>query len=142
MKKIFALVFVSSLIFPLLALEDSQMVKEIKSVLNLQREAWNEANIDGFMAHYWKSDKLTFQSGDTRLEGWKSLLARYKNKYPEGNMGKLDFSDLIIHVFSNDVACVLGRWNLRAENQTQQGLFTVILKRMEGGWKIIHDHTS
>ncbi len=142
MKKILILIFLLSLISPLYVLEDAPKVKEIEAVLNLQREAWNEGNIDGFMDHYWKSDKLTFQSGDTRLEGWKSLLARYKNRYPEGNMGKLDFSDLIIHVFSDDSACVLGRWHLRAENQTQQGLFTVILKRIEGGWKIIHDHTS
>ncbi len=142
MKKFLVLIFVSTLIFPIFALEDSQTIIEIEAVFNLQREAWNEGDIEGFMAHYWKSDKLTFQSGDTRLKGWKSLLARYKNKYPEGNMGKLNFSDLIIHVFSNDAACVLGRWNLSAENQTQQGLFTVILKRTEDGWKIIHDHTS
>lgn len=142
MKKITALVFTLYLIFPLFCVEDFRLDKEIKAILQVQSEAWNEGDIEGFMAHYWKSDKLTFQSGKTRLEGWEELLARYKHRYPERNMGILDFSDLVIHVFSDDAACVLGRWSLRTENQTQQGLFTVILKRMEDGWKIIHDHTS
>lgn len=142
MKKIFGLVFILSLIFPFLSLEGSQPAKEIEAVFRLQREAWNEGNIDGFMAHYWKSDKLTFQSGDTRLQGWEALLARYKKAYPEGSMGKLDFSDLIIDILSDDTAYVLGRWKLKTEDQTKEGLFTIILKRMEDGWKIIHDHTS
>jgi ketosteroid isomerase-like protein len=142
LKKIFSLLFIFSIAFPLFSSEDSKPAEEIKAVFDLQREAWNEGDIDGFMAHYWKSDQLTFQSGDTRLQGWEALLARYKNRYPEGKMGKLDFSDLIVHVFSANAACVLGRWSLRSEGQIQQGLFTVILKRMEGRWKIIHDHTS
>lgn len=142
MKKIISLFFIISLAFPVFSSQDSNPVEEIEAVFGLQKKAWNEGDIDGFMAHYWKSDKLTFQSGDTRLWGWDSLMSRYKNRYPEGNMGKLDFSDLIVHVFSDDAACVLGRWSLKSEERMQQGLFTVILKRMEHGWKIIHDHTS
>jgi ketosteroid isomerase-like protein len=142
LKKIFSLLFIFFLAIPLFSSEDSKPAEEIRAVFDLQREAWNEGDIDGFMAHYWESEKLTFQSGVTRLQGWEALLARYKNRYPQGNMGRLNFSDLIVHVFSNNAACVLGRWSLRSEDQIQQGLFTVILKRMEGGWKIIHDHTS
>ena len=142
MKKIFSLLFVFFFAFPLFALQDSGTDKEIEAILDLQREAWNKGDIEGFMAHYWKSDKLTFQSGDNRLQGWEALLARYKNRYPEGNMGKLEFSDLMVHVFSGKAAYVLGRWRLRSEDRMQQGLFTVILERMEDGWKIIHDHTS
>lgn len=130
------------LIIPLYSLEDSRPVKEIKALLNLQKKAWNQSDIEGFMAHYWKSDKLTFQTGKTRLEGWAVVLDRYKNRYPEGSMGILDYADLVVHVFSNDAACVLGRWILQVEDQTQQGLFTLVLKRTEQGWKIIHDHTS
>jgi ketosteroid isomerase-like protein len=57
-------------------------------------------------------------------------------------MGKLEFSDLVIHVLSEDSAYVIGKWKLKTETWTKQGLFTTILKKMEDGWKIIHDHSS
>jgi ketosteroid isomerase-like protein len=142
MKNIFVSVLILSLTFPLAAMQNAAIEKELIRIHDLQRMAWNEGDIEGFMAHYWKSDKLTFQSGDTRLEGWGTLLERYKNTYPEGNMGTLDFSDIIVHVLSDDSAYVLGRWKLKAETWTREGVFTTILKKMEDGWKIIHDHSS
>ncbi len=131
-----------TLISPLTALQKKEIEKELIRLHNLQRKAWNDGDIEGFMAHYWKSPKMTYQSGDTRLMGWDALLERYKNVYPKGNMGTLEFSDLIVHVLSDDSAYVLGKWKLKAETWTREGLFTTILKKMEGGWKIIHDHSS
>lgn len=131
-----------TLISPLTALQKKEIEKELIRIHNLQRKAWNEGNIEGFMAHYWKSPKMTYQSGETRLMGWDALLQRYKNVYPKGNMGTLEFSDLIVHILSDDSAYVLGKWKLKAETWTREGLFTTILKKMEGGWKIIHDHSS
>lgn len=131
-----------TLISPLTALQKKEIEKELIRLHNLQRKAWNDGDIEGFMAHYCKSPKMTYQSGDTRLMGWDALLERYKNVYPKGNMGTLEFSDLIVHVLSDDSAYVLGKWKLKAETWTREGLFTTILKKMEGGWKIIHDHSS
>lgn len=142
MKKIFVTALILSLTLPLVAIQKPEIEKEMKRIHTLQRNAWNEGNIEGFMAHYWKSKKMTYQSGDTRLMGWDALLDRYKKVYPEGNMGTLEFSDLIIHVLSEDSAYVLGKWKLKTETWTKQGLFTTILKKMEDGWKIIHDHSS
>jgi len=131
-----------TLISPLTALQKKEIEKELIRIHDIQRKAWNERNIEGFMAHYWKSPKMTYQSGDTRLMGWDALLERYKNVYPKGNMGTLEFSDLIVHVLSDDSAYVLGKWKLKAETWIREGLFTTILKKMEGSWKIIHDHSS
>lgn len=149
MKKILSAVSIpltTILIFawisPLFSDQNSAIEKELIRIHDLQRNAWNEGDIEGFMAHYWKSNKMTYQSGDERLQGWDALLARYKNVYPKEKMGKLEFSDLIIQVLSEDSAYVLGKWQLTTKIGTQQGLFTTILKKMEDGWKIIHDHSS
>ena len=142
MKKILMAALILTLISPLTALQKKEIEKELIRLHNLQRKAWNNGDIEGFMAHYWKSPKMTYQSGDTRLTGWDALLDRYKKVYPKGNMGTLEFSDLIVHVLSDDSAYVLGKWKLKAETWTREGLFTTILKKMEGGWKIIHDHSS
>jgi ketosteroid isomerase-like protein len=142
MNKILISALILTLTLPLTAMQKSQIEKELMHIHNLQKKAWNEGNIEGFMAHYWKSKKMTYQSGDTRLQGWDALLARYKREYPKEKMGKLDFSDLVIHVLSEDSAYVLGKWKLKAAGWTKQGLFTTILKKMEDGWKIVHDHSS
>ena len=142
MKKISITVLIISLVFPLVAIQTSTVERELIRIHDLQRKAWNEGNIEGFMAHYWKSPKMTYQTGDTRLMGWDALLDRYKKVYPRGNMGTLEFSDLFVHVLSDDSAYVIGKWKLKAETWTREGLFTTILKKMEDGWKIIHDNSS
>jgi beta-aspartyl-peptidase (threonine type) len=120
----------------------SHAEKDIRAVLELQQSAWNRGDVDGFMAYYWKSDELTFQSGNTRMHGWNDVLSRYKKTYPPDRMGQLEFTDLTIHVLSRDSAFVLGRFRLDQSGSLKEGLFTLIFRRMPEGWRIVHDHTS
>jgi hypothetical protein len=58
-------------------------------------------------------------------------------------MGKLEFQGLNIDVLSRRSAVVTGRWQLTMSDGKQpHGLFTLVFKRLPGGWKIVHDHTS
>jgi ketosteroid isomerase-like protein len=115
---------------------------EIKTVLDLQKAAWNRGDIERFMATYWKSDALTFQSGNSRTHGWNDVLARYKKNYAPGKMGRLDFTDLSVNVLSREAAYVLGRFKLDLDGTLKEGVFTLILRRTKDGWRIVHDHTS
>ena len=115
---------------------------EIESLLNLQKTAWNQGDLAGFMKYYWNSGALTFQSDDQRLQGWKELLARYQKNYGREDMGTLDFTDLVVRILSENHAYVLGRWRVVQKGSTKAGVFTLILKKMPEGWRIIHDHTS
>ncbi len=70
---------------------------------------------------------------------------RYRQRYQaEGKeMGKLDFFDLRVEMLAPDAAWVEGHWHLKMKNgQEPGGLFTLILRKFPGGWKIVHDHTS
>jgi len=116
--------------------------KEIKAVLDLQKAAWNRGDLEGFMKTYWKSEALTFQSGNSRTHGWNEVFARYKKNYAPDKMGKLDFTDLSVQVLSRDAAYVLGRFKLDLNGSLKEGVFTLIFKRLNDGWRIIHDHTS
>ena len=53
----------------------------IRKVMDDQSAAWNRGDIDGFMAGYWKSEKLTFVSGTDVTRGWQPTLDRYKKGY-------------------------------------------------------------
>jgi ketosteroid isomerase-like protein len=117
----------------------------IKHVLLSQVEAWNHGKLEGFMQGYWHSPDLTFFSGGTVTKGWEPTLLRYRQRYQaEGKeMGKLEFQDLNIDLLSRRSAVVTGKWQLTMSDGKQpHGLFTLIFKRLAGGWKIVHDHTS
>jgi ketosteroid isomerase-like protein len=57
-------------------------------------------------------------------------------------MGTLTFSDLEITLLSSDSALASGRWKLERAKDQPHGRFTLILKRLPEGWRIVHDHTS
>jgi uncharacterized protein (TIGR02246 family) len=115
----------------------------IRDLLRQQVEAWNRGDIDAFMNGYARSDKTTFVSGDDVHRGWNVVLQRYKARYPDKiRMGKLTFRDLEVHTLSPDAAIATGRWHLQRAKDTPHGRFTLILRRLPEGWRIVHDHTS
>jgi ketosteroid isomerase-like protein len=123
----------------------AQLEEGIKHVLLSQVEAWNDGKLDVFMQGYWHSPDLTFFSGATETRGWEPTLARYRQRYQaEGKeLGKLEFQKLNIDLLSRRSAVVTGEWHLAMSDGKQpHGLFTLIFKRLPGGWKIVHDHTS
>lgn len=130
--------------------EENQQARQeaeegIKHMLVSQIEAWNNGQLEGFMLGYWHSPELTFFSGATITKGWEPTLQRYRERYRgQGKeMGKLEFQDLNIDLLGRKAAVVTGKFQLTTTNgQKPHGVFTLIVKRMPGGWRIVHDHTS
>ena len=116
----------------------------VQKVLTDQVVAWNKGDLDGFMAGYWKSPELSFYSGATKTAGWQATMDRYKKKYKgEGKeMGKLAFKEITVDLLSADHALVKGRWHLTLAKDNSGGLFTLWMKKLPEGWRIVHDHTS
>ncbi len=124
----------------------SETEKAVRAVLDAQVAAWNKGDLEAFMQGYWRSPKLSFTSGGKVTRGWDETLANYKKRYQsEGKeMGKLTFSDLEVEPLAPDVALVRGRFGLVLEHSKDRptGVFTLIVRRLPEGWRIIHDHTS
>ena len=115
----------------------------IRRVLEEQAKAWNKGSIENYMEGYWKSDSLVFTSGGKITRGWRTTLERYKKTYTTRElMGTLSFSDLEISILDETTAWVLGKWRLARNKDTPHGIFTLVLRRFNDGWRIIHDHTS
>ena len=115
----------------------------IRRVIANQQTAWNNGDIDGFMAGYWQSEDLRFASGGTVTRGWQATRDRYHRRYasPEA-MGRLEFSALEISLLSEDAAVVHGRWQLMREADRPSGLFTLIARKRGGKWEIVSDTTT
>ena len=114
----------------------------IKTVLSAQVIAWNNADIEGFMEGYWKSDSLLFV-GSKITSGWDSTLARYKKSYPDkAAMGSLRFEIIRMLFVSNDFYLVTGKYFLTREKDNPSGIFTLLFKKKNGKWVVAYDHTS
>jgi len=149
-------------IFPLYAraANPPDVPAQITAVIQAQQEAWNCGDIDAFMNGYARasrqsgppigrtrpeasSDFPVFVSEDKVTRGWQTVRDRYKKKYSDrAKMGTLTFSDLEITRLSNDSAVVLGRWKLKRAKDQPHGCFTLIFRKTNDGWRIVHDHTS
>jgi ketosteroid isomerase-like protein len=119
--------------------------EEIRDVLTAQTAAWNRHDLEGFMKGYWRSPELTFYSGGNIAQGWDAALARYQRNYQSAGkeMGTLEFSDLSVEVTSADAAWVMGKFQLTmSDGSKPHGIFTLIFRKIDGEWKIVHDHTS
>jgi ketosteroid isomerase-like protein len=142
MKKWLILLVPMILICCQTAVDEAAISQEIEQILATQAKAWNDGDFRAFMQPYWKSEEMTFQSGNNRLYGWQSLLTRYETTYAGEKMGTLTFKDLEIKVLNDEFAYVLGRFHLSYPDTSVEGLFTILLKCFPEGWLIIHDHSS
>ncbi len=117
---------------------------DVRKVLDDQVAAWNKGDVEGYMKGYWQSDELTFYSGGTATKGWKATLERYKKNYTAAGkkMGTLAFADVEVTPISDTHAVVLGKWKLTGLDEPAEGLFTLIVKKLPEGWRVVHDHTS
>ena len=141
MKKNLAFLFL--FVLPTLVYSQDKDADAIRQVLTVQTDAWNRGNIDEFMQGYWKSDSLKFigQSGVTY--GYDATLARYKKVYDDtAKMGKLSFDILEVKRLSPEYYFVLGKWFLKRSVGDIGGTYTLILRKINGRWVIVSDHTS
>ena len=122
--------------------DDAEVKNKIESILTAQAKCWNDKDIDGFMQTYWKSEKLTFSSGGKTTRGWQATLDRYKAKYPPEKMGHLTFDHLETSLLNGNAALVLGQWHLAFKESKSDGNFSLVIKKIDGKWTIIHDHSS
>ena len=129
----------------LFALATKGAVADIRTVLDAQVAAWNRGDLEAYMAGYWHSPELEFYSGSTITRGWQQTLDRYRKRYQSDGreMGTLTFTELQIEPIDGKTAFVTGRWQLAMKKgESPNGLFTLLLRRFDNGWKIVHDHSS
>lgn len=114
----------------------------VKNNMKAQELAWNNADIMGFMKHYWKSDSLKFIGSKGITYGWQKTYDNYLKGYPTKEaMGILKFTIKEITQLSKTSIYVIGQWDLKKEKPAG-GYFTLLWRKINGQWVIVADHTS
>ncbi len=123
----------------------SKAQTDVNVVLNnmkAQETAWNMADINGFMDHYWKSDSLKFIGSKGITYGWQKTLDNYIKSYPDkATMGVLKFTILSAEQLSKTSVYIIGKWELDRQKPVG-GHFTLLWKKIDNKWVIVADHTS
>jgi len=117
--------------------------KEITDMMLKQAADWSNGDIEAFMKGYIKSDSLKFIGRNGITYGWKNTLENYKKGYPsKDHTGTLTFKLLEFDQLADTVFLVIGEFHLKRTVGDADGMFSIILKRIDGEWKIIADHSS
>ena len=125
--------------------KDKDESATIRKLLEKQAGDWNRKDLDGFLETYWHAPGVVFLSGGTRSDGFEAMQARYRARYQGAGreMGRLEFSGVEVVVLGAEAAMARGRWGLTmSDGKTPGGLFTLVLRKLPEGWRIVHDHTS
>jgi len=140
MKKYLFLVLVMSTNYCLAQSKDETAIRQL---LNDQTRFWNRGDIDSFMTTYWQSDSLTFIGKNGITNGWTNTLNNYKKNYPDtAAMGHLSFEILLVKRLSAEYFQVIGKWHLQRGMGDLSGHYTLLIKKINGNWLIISDHSS
>jgi len=131
---------------PILHISDEASTRAaILDTLHRQAAAWNAGDIPGFMEGYVQSEDLRFASGGSIRRGWRTTLERFQSRYNSRElMGTLRFSDFEVLLISDEYAEVFGAFHLSRDDSIgdASGLFTLLMRRVNGHWLVLHDHTS
>ncbi len=115
----------------------------IRAVFSAEQIAWNNGNMEQFMEGFWKSDSLQFLSARGINHGWQETLDGYKKRYADiAAMGTLSFDILQVTRLAPGVYVVMGRYHLIRSIGNLDGVFTAILKKIDGKWVTVYDHSA
>lgn len=116
--------------------------------MEMSAEAWNQGDLDGFLATYLPSEETTFVGRNGLIRGKDAIRETYRQSYwRDGGppRGLLSFRDMEVRPLGEEHALATGRYVLtdRATGaQSATGIFTLVLRRTTDGWRIIHDQSS
>ncbi len=140
MKK---LVFILGILISVSSMAQSNDEKIIRNILADQISFWNKGDIPGFMQGYWNNDSLVFVGKNGPTYGYNNTLRNYQKNYPNKDyMGILNFDILSVQPMEKDHFFVIGKFMLQRKVGDASGHFTLILRRINGVWKIVSDHSS
>jgi len=112
-------------------------------MLAAQVTEWNKGNIDGYMKGYWQSDSLVFIGSKGPRYGYNATLQRYKEAYPDtAHTGKLTSVITSMRKLSDEYYFVIGTWALQRSAGDISGSYTLLIRKINGDWVIICDHSS
>jgi len=123
---------------------NTALAVEVTHVLAASAAGWNRGDLGTFMDAYLDSPTTTYWGSQGLLRGYAEIRRHYAPRFaPGARRDSLRFDDIEARRLGTDYALATSRWVLfRGDSVTATGPFTLVLRRVEGAWRIVHDHSS
>jgi len=121
---------------------------EIQAMLDTSAGAWNRGDLAGFLSYYQPGPGTTFIGRNGVVRGVEQIRGVYAARFaPGGVRDSLSFVLLDVDPLAPDVANVIARYILARrvagrDSITASGPTSLVMRRVQGRWRIVHDHSS
>jgi len=117
---------------------------EIAAMMDSSARAWNRGDLDGFVAFYDAAMSTTFVTPRKILRGPVAIKGVYTSQFAPGSVrDSLSFENMEVDLLSPDAANVIAYYKLmRGDSTIERGPTSLVMRRRNGGWRIVHDHSS
>jgi uncharacterized protein (TIGR02246 family) len=118
--------------------------QEIAVMMDHSARAWNRGDLDGFMGDYLPGDGTTYIGRSGVLHGVEAIRAVYAPRFaPGGVRDSLSFERLEVDLLAPGLANAIAYYVLaRGDSVTARGPTSLVMRRVAGRWRIVHDHSS
>jgi len=122
---------------------DEPTESAIRALLTAQGQAWNRGDLDGYLSGFWHDPSTRQIFNDVEIVGFEAIEARLRARYAGApDMGTISFSDLEVVALGPDGAVATAAWSFAHGDTKLLGRFTLVLRKVDGRWLIVHDHSS
>lgn len=122
----------------------AEALSEISAMMQTSARDWTRGDLDGFMESYEDGAAPTFVTPRGVLHGRDAIRDGYAPRFVPGAMhDALSFENTEVDLLASDVANVVSYYRLtRGDSTTARGPTSLVMRRRDGRWRIIHDHSS
>lgn len=115
----------------------------IRHVLSESRSAWNRGDITAYMKSHWRDEQTVHFFNDDITVGYSAIEGRYRARYPDPkNMGTISGSEFNVQILGPAVGIASGRWSFERGQVRISGVVTLVFRKIDGAWLIVHDHST
>jgi uncharacterized protein (TIGR02246 family) len=121
---------------------------EIVAMLARSATNWNRGDLDAFVADYAPGSETTYIGGRGLLRGTDAIRAAYAPRFAAGGVrDSLSFVLVDVDPLAPDVLNVIATYILARrvggrDSVTARGPTSLVMRRVDGRWRIVHDHSS
>lgn len=122
----------------------AELASSVQAMLAASADAWNRGDLDGFVSDYRRDSATSFVAAGRVHRGHDWIRGHYAPRFaPGAARDSLRFESVAARALGGEHALATARYVLFRDGAvTSSGPFSLVLQRSDGGWTIIHDHTS
>ncbi|MGI8547725.1 MAG: YybH family protein [Gemmatimonadaceae bacterium] len=117
---------------------------EIVAMMTHSAQSWNSGNLDAFVNDYEADTSTTYIGRRGIVRGRAAIREVYAPRFaPGGVRDSLSFENVEVDLLAPNVANVIAYYRLtRGDSTTSRGPTSLVMRRSDGRWRILHDHSS